>query len=187
MRLPGPDLLGLLFGASELGLSILKRSRGASRPSGDRTLRMLWATILVSVAMAVLASTLLPQGNSRILAVLYPLGLMLFVAGLVLRWWAILHLGRLFTVDVAIAHDHVVVTTGPYRYVRHPSYTGVLLAFAGYGVCLGNVYSLLACIVPITAAFLVRIRVEEAAMCSALGDAYREYAGRTRALLPYLY
>jgi protein-S-isoprenylcysteine O-methyltransferase len=187
MLLPGPDLLGITFGCSELALSVFKRSRGTARQADDRTLRMLWVTILVSVAVAVMAATLLPQAGSRVLELLYPLGLALFVTGLVLRWWAIVHLGRFFTVDVAIADDHRVVDTGPYRLVRHPSYTGVIVAFVGYGICLGNRVSLVALVVPITFAFLQRIKVEEAALQAALGDTYRNYAQRTRALVPFVY
>jgi protein-S-isoprenylcysteine O-methyltransferase Ste14 len=187
MVLPGPDLLGIAFGCSELALSAVKRSRGRSRPAGDRTLRMLWVTILLSVAVAVMSATLLPQAGSRLLEFLYPLGLALFVTGLALRWWAIVHLGRFFTVDVAIADDHRVVATGPYRFVRHPSYTGAIVAFVGYGICLGNRVSLLALAVPVTLAFLQRIKVEETALHAALGDAYGDYAQRTRALLPFVY
>jgi protein-S-isoprenylcysteine O-methyltransferase len=187
MKLPGPDLVGMAFGCSELALSIFKRSRGGARQADGFTLRTLWITILVSVAVAVLSSTLLPQAQSRLLASLYPFGLALFVAGLALRWCAIVHLGRFFTVDVAIADDHRVVDTGPYRFVRHPSYTGVIVAFLGYGICIGNWLALLALAGPITLAFLQRIKVEEAALQAALGDAYRGYAQRTRALVPFVY
>lgn len=187
MKLPGPDLLGIAFGCSELALSIFKRSQGTARRADDRTLALLWITILVSIAVAVMSATLLPQARSRVLEFLYPLGLALFVTGLALRWWAIVHLGRFFTVDIAIAADHHVVDTGPYRFVRHPSYTGVIVAFVGYGICLGNWVALLAVAGPITLAFLQRIRVEEAALQAALGDAYSDYAQRTRALLPFLY
>jgi len=187
VRLPGPDLIGIVFGCSELALSIFKRSRGGARQSDDSTLRLLWITILVSVAVAVVSVRLLPQARSGVLEFLYPLGLALFVAGVLLRWWAIVRLGRFFTVDVAIADDHRVVDTGPYRFVRHPSYTGVIIAFLGYGVCLGNKVALLALTVPIVLAFLQRIKVEEAALQAALGDAYRSYARRTRALVPFVY
>ena len=61
---------------------------------------------------------------------------MLFVAGLILRWWAIITLGRFFTVDVTIEKDHELVERGPFRIVRHPSYTGVLLAFVGLALSL---------------------------------------------------
>ena len=59
-------------------------------------------------------------------------GVVLFVAGLLLRWWAIIVLGRFFTVDVSIAEGHELIESGPYRFIRHPSYTGALLAFLGF-------------------------------------------------------
>jgi protein-S-isoprenylcysteine O-methyltransferase len=187
VTLRGPDLIGIAFGFSELALSLFKRSRGTARQADGLTLRLLWITILVSVAVAVLSATLLPQAGSRLLESFYPLGLSLFVAGLLLRWWAIVHLGRFFTVDVAIADDHRVVDTGPYRFVRHPAYTGVIVAFLGYGICIGNWLAVIALAGPITLAFLQRIKVEEAALQAALGDAYRGYAQRTRALVPFVY
>jgi protein-S-isoprenylcysteine O-methyltransferase len=104
-----------------------------------------------------------------------------------LGMWSIVHLGRFFTVDVAIASDHHVVDTGPCRRVRHPSCAGAVLAFAGHGICLGNWVSLLAVTVPVARAFLLRIEVEERALIAALGDSYREYASRTHRLLPFVY
>jgi len=117
----------------------------------------------------------------------YPLGVGLFIAGLVLRWMAIIHLGRYFTVDVAIAEDHRLIESGPYRFVRHPSYSGALLAFAGFGICLGNWISLLVLIVPISWAFLRRIEIEESVLMQALGDTYAAYSRRTRRLVPFVY
>ena len=70
-------------------------------------------------------------------------GVVLFVAGLILRWWAIITLGRFFTVDVTIEKDHELVERGPFRIVRHPSYTGVLLAFVGLALSLGKSVALL--------------------------------------------
>jgi protein-S-isoprenylcysteine O-methyltransferase len=187
MRLPGPDLLGLVYGLSEIALSIFKRSHGSAARADSNSLRVLWITILASVATAVIAAARVPAAHSRLLEYLYPLGLLLFVLGLALRWWSIVHLGRFFTVDVAIAADHHVVDTGPYRFVRHPSYAGALLAFAGYGVCVGNWLSLAILTVPVAFAFARRIQVEEVALNASLGEAYREYSGRTRRLVPFIY
>jgi protein-S-isoprenylcysteine O-methyltransferase len=187
MRLPGPDLLGVVYGLSEIALSIFKRSRASAARADSNSLRVLWITILASVATAVIAAARVPAAHSRLLEYLYPLGLVLFVLGLALRWWSIVHLGRFFTVDVAIAADHHVVDTGPYRFVRHPSYAGAVLAFAGYGVCVGNWLSLLILTVPIAFAFVRRIQVEETALNASLGEAYREYSGRTRRLVPLIY
>ena len=69
---------------------------------------------------------------------LAPLAVVLFVAGLILRWWAIITLGRFFTVDVTIEKDHELIQRGPFRVVRHPSYTGVLLAFVGVALSFRN-------------------------------------------------
>ena len=114
-------------------------------------------------------------------------GLALMVAGLLLRWWAIVHLGRFFTVNVAVANDHRVVNTGPYRLIRHPSYTGILLTCLGVGLCFGNFASLLVIVVPIVALALKRMRVEEAALAGALGDDYRTYMSHTKRLIPGVY
>lgn len=187
MRLPGPDLIGLVYAVSEIALSVVKRSKGGARRADGHSLRFLWMTILASVVVAVMAPTVLPAAHSQVLETLYPLGLLLFVLGLALRWWAIVHLGRFFTVDVAIAADHRVVATGPYRWLRHPAYSGAILAFAGYGLCLCNWVSLFVVTVPVTLAFLGRVEIEESALRAALGDDYAQYCARTRRLLPGIY
>lgn len=187
MDLPSSAVLGIAFGLSEFGLSIVRRSGSKTAATDRSSLSLLWSVILVSVAAGVAAAFLLPQAYSHLLSRLYPLGVAIFAAGLALRWWSIVHLGRFFTVDVAIAHDHRVIDTGPYHWVRHPAYLGVLLAFLGLGLCLGNWVSLAAMTLPILGAFLRRIAVEEAALTAALGDDYRAYARRTSRLLPFLY
>jgi protein-S-isoprenylcysteine O-methyltransferase len=187
MQLPTADMMGIAFGLSEFGLSLWKRSGAGAADEDRRSLRVLWAVILGSVAVAILAVHRFPQFDSPVLAILHRVGIVIFATGLILRWYAIVWLGRFFTVNVAIAADHRVVDTGPYRFVRHPSYTGALLAFLGYGIALGNWMSLLAVTVPIAAAFMRRISVEEAALAGALGPEYRDYAARTRRLLPFIY
>jgi protein-S-isoprenylcysteine O-methyltransferase len=104
-----------------------------------------------------------------------------------LRWYSIFFLGRFFTVDVAVAADQHVIDTGPYRFIRHPSYTGVLLAFLGLALCFGNAATLFMLVVPTTAVFLYRIRIEEAALQSGLGEPYKQYMQRTKRLLPFVY
>ena len=104
-----------------------------------------------------------------------------------LRWYAIIYLGRFFTVNVAIAADHRLIDGGPYRFVRHPSYSGALMVFLGLGLCIGNWLSVAVMIVPISLVFIWRIHVEEAALLQGLGDSYREYMGRTKRLIPSIY
>jgi protein-S-isoprenylcysteine O-methyltransferase len=124
----------------------------------------------------------LPHGQALASA-----AVVLFVAGLILRWWAIITLGRFFTVDVTIEKDHELVQRGPFCVVRHPSYTGVLLAFVGLGLSLRNWAALVVILLPIGTAFVHRMNVEEDALSRALGSRYAEYMKRTKRLVPFVY
>jgi protein-S-isoprenylcysteine O-methyltransferase len=101
--------------------------------------------------------------------------------------YAIVHLGRFFTVNVAIAANHRLIDTGPYRFVRHPSYTGALMALLGLALCLANWVSLAVMLIPVFLVFLRRMHVEEGVLLQALGDQYRDYMHRTKRLIPAIY
>ena len=115
----------------------------------------------------------------------FALGVTLMVAGIAIRQWAVQTLGPLFTREVRIQEGHRLVTAGPYRLVRHPSYAAGLLSDAGFGLALGNWLSILAAVVPILAVMLWRIRVEEDALRRGLGtDVYDRYAANRARLVP---
>jgi protein-S-isoprenylcysteine O-methyltransferase len=183
-----PLLLGVVYLISELLLTVTRRSRSRTGTKQDRsTLLVVWLVIMVSVAAGIYVAkhwpaAALPHHRSFMFA-----AVALFVTGLLLRWWAIITLGRFFTVDVAIEPDHELIERGPFRMVRHPSYTGVLLAFVGLALTLGNWAALLAILVPIGAAFIHRMNVEENALSGALGPRYTDYMRRTNRLVPFLY
>jgi protein-S-isoprenylcysteine O-methyltransferase Ste14 len=111
-------------------------------------------------------------------------GLTALVLGVALRTWAILTLGRRFKFVVVIQD---VVDSGPYRFVRHPSYSGGLLALAGVGIALHSWLSILAAAGVPLLAILIRIAVEEARLARDLGDDYRRYALHTKRLIPGLW
>lgn len=180
--------LGLIYLVSEILLTLTRRSRSETGTKQDRsTLGMIWLVITASITAGVFVAqnfqaAALPDG--RMLAIF---AVVLFVAGLILRWWAIITLGRFFTVDVTIETDHELVERGPFRVVRHPSYTGVLLAFLGLALSLRNWAALLVILLPIGAAFIHRINVEEDALSRALGSRYSQYMKRTKRLVPFVY
>jgi protein-S-isoprenylcysteine O-methyltransferase len=181
-------LLGAILAASEIGLALFKRAKSSHSAAADRgSLRLLWIVIVVSIGCAYRVRWLAPAFGLSPSPAISTAALVLFIGGLALRWYAIVYLGRYFTVDVAIAADHRVVDTGPYTYIRHPSYTGLLLEFTAMAVALCNWASLAVMMIPITLAFLWRIHVEENALTQALGAAYRDYARRTKRLLPAIY
>ena len=179
-------MLGAFYACSEIILGIVRRSGSADQCRDRHSLRILWLVICVSIAGSIIAANSFRFASFRSREI-FIAGLILFAAGIVIRWYSIIHLGRFFTVDVSIAAGHRIIDTGPYRYVRHPSYSGALLAFVGFGLCVGNWISFLVLLVPITAAFLWRIHVEERVLNDALGDDYGRYAARTKRLIPVVY
>jgi protein-S-isoprenylcysteine O-methyltransferase Ste14 len=113
-------------------------------------------------------------------------GLVVMAAGMALRFAAVIALGRFFTVVVMTGRDQHVVETGPYRWIRHPSYTGTLLTITGVLLATTNWLGLVG-ILPALAGLLYRIHVEERALTDELGDAYRSYMRRTKRLVPFVY
>jgi protein-S-isoprenylcysteine O-methyltransferase len=192
---PTPAMLLAILLISERFLMRGRMSSDRQRTADRGSLRLLLVVIIASIGLAWIAARLFPQASLASLFALdasaarrlYEIGLAVFAAGLGLRWLAIAWLGRLFTFDVAIAADHRVIDTGPYRLIRHPAYTGSLLSYVGLGLCAGNAVSLGVLVVPIAVAFLRRIAIEEAALASALGPSYMDYAGRTKRLIPFVY
>jgi protein-S-isoprenylcysteine O-methyltransferase Ste14 len=115
------------------------------------------------------------------------LGIVLMYAGIALRLYAIKVLGRSFTTSVAVAPEQTVIEAGPYRLIRHPSYTGILITLLGFGLSLTNNWlSLLAIIGCALIGFSYRIRVEEHVLQEHLGQRYGEYMRRTKRLIPFV-
>lgn len=180
-------LLTALVPISEIGLALCKRAKQESTQTEDRgSLRLLWLVIALSLGAAISLRGLhrfaLPLSPTH----QYVVAITLLAVGLVLRWTAILTLGRFFTVDVAIHSDHRLVDTGLYGVVRHPSYTGMLLTFLGLGVSFGNWVSFVLLVLPVTLALYRRILTEEQALLKALGAPYEDYCARTSRLIPGL-
>ena len=114
------------------------------------------------------------------------LGLALLVVGGVLRVWPMFVLGRRFSGLVALQPGHELATEGPYRYVRHPSYLGMMLAFAGWALVFRSAVGLGAAVLGLRV-LVERIDAEEALLASQFGAAYEDYRRRTWRLLPGVY
>src|ERR1700722_970953 len=159
------SMLGLIYGVSELGLALKKRAKAAEAHDRDRgSLGLLWIVIVLSSFLSFDIAYAFPAARMGAAFATRDLGVVLFVMGLVIRWYSIIHLGRFFTVNVAIAANHRVIDTGPYRFVRHPSYSGALMAFLGLALCLANWASLAALVAPVFLVLLRRMHVEEAVL-----------------------
>jgi protein-S-isoprenylcysteine O-methyltransferase Ste14 len=157
---------------------------GKTKDRGTQLL--LWIVIVLSIAAAgwISAVPVPIFGRAHWLRLT---GLLILVMGLVIRWAAVLNLGSAFSANVAIRDSQRLRTTGLYRFVRHPSYFGLVLIFLAIGIYSRNWLSLAIAVVPPTVALLYRIRVEEAALREAFGEEYVAYSKTTRRLVPGLY
>jgi protein-S-isoprenylcysteine O-methyltransferase len=164
-----------------------KRSKSDATSKDRHSLGLIWLVNLAAVALGVAAAYQLRQCALPWPNVVLPLGCSLFVLGLALRWYSIIHLGRFFTTNVAIAKDHYLIDSGPYRFIRHPSYTGSMVAVLGFTLSFANWASLLIIFIPSCAATLWRIHIEEEALLGALGEQYHGYMQRTKRLIPLIY
>jgi protein-S-isoprenylcysteine O-methyltransferase len=175
-----------LFCVGEVVLAIWRRATKGVAPEDRGFLSRAFLIFIVSNLLAVPCLRLFPAASYGTYSTSC-LGLGMMLVGLLLRWWAIVHLGRLFTVNVAVAIDHRVVDDGPYALIRHPSYTGALLVIGGVALCFGNFASDLVLIAPYAMLVMTRMRIEEATMARELGESYRAYMKRTKRLIPKIY
>ena len=160
-----------------------------TRTGGTRadrgTKRVLVGSMVVALLVGVLAARRVPgaelPGNGWIWVIA---GVVVMWAGIALRVWSIAVLGRFFRRDVVIQEGQRVVNAGPYRLVRHPSYTANLVVAAGFGLALVNWLSLAVLVVVPLLGHLPRIRVEEAELERGLGEEYVRYEAVTRRLVP---
>jgi protein-S-isoprenylcysteine O-methyltransferase Ste14 len=113
--------------------------------------------------------------------------IVVIVAGIVLRWTAILSLGKAFSANVAIRPAQAIYRSGLYGYLRHPSYSGMLLVFLAIALHERNWLAAAVVLLPTTAAVLYRIHVEEAALHEAFGAEYAAYSKTTWRLIPGIY
>jgi len=170
-----------IFGA---GLVPRLRQRGATRVKRDRGSRAL---ITVSIFISVLIAFYFGYGGVGALPDwIFYMGIFLMFSGVMVRQYAIAILGRFFSLSVQLSEDHKVVDKGPYRLVRHPSYTGILITFAGLGLAVQSLGALLVLLLFFGISFGYRMYVEERTLLSGLGQDYASYMKRTKRLIPFI-
>lgn len=114
-------------------------------------------------------------------------GVALILGGAAFRWYSIKVLGKFFTRSVATRADQTVVQHGPYRLIRHPSYSGALLSLLGVGMAMTNWLSIVVIMLASLVGYGYRVRVEERALCNDLGQSYRDYMQRTKRFVPHVW
>ena len=167
-----------------LGYHNRRRPGATDRDSGSKAwlIGSVWTTAALGIGLAfAFPDAAVRSGRTEV----FIAGLVLMLTGMALRWYAVWALGASFTVDVATRPGQPVVESGPYRWIRHPSYTGGLLTLLGVLVCCCNLVSLVAVVFAL-GGYAYRIRIEEEALATDLGAPYRDYMRRTKRLIPFL-
>jgi protein-S-isoprenylcysteine O-methyltransferase Ste14 len=180
----------LIWRVMEVGVDIrtFKRLRAGIQRRDKGSHLVLLCLIVFGLLLAVLLALKVPAtAITSAPDILFLLGILLIYAGIALRFYAIKVLGRYFTTSVAVVADQQVVEAGPYRLIRHPSYTGFLITLLGFGLSLTNNWlSLLVIMGCALIGFSSRIRVEEHVLQEQLGQRYQEYMRRTKRLIPFV-
>lgn len=186
------QIFWLILGASwtllEIGIALKTRVHFSNVDRQHfRSEKLIW----LAVSLAVVAALWFKQQHWLPIPLdsLYrqALAIALFISGLVLRAQALLSLGQFFSTTVTTHAHHQLIESGPYRWLRHPAYTGLLISFFGAGIAMGDGLALSALLAPITYVLHRRIQIEEQWLLGHFGETYSSYCLRTRALIPWLY
>jgi len=177
-----------LLGGSLREVLLLRRTGDVGGVADRRAKRLVvaavWTGLIVAFVLVKNAPALRAGADT------WPtllLGVAIACLGTVLRAWSILTLGTFFRRDVMVEAGQAVIRNGPYRWLRHPSYTGTLVNTFGLALAFGSWVGAALALTIATLGHLPRIRVEEAELRIGLGEAYAGYARRTARLVPGLW
>jgi protein-S-isoprenylcysteine O-methyltransferase Ste14 len=181
-------IVGLSWTVSELLMALSTRKRQALEAQVElRSEKFIWLVICFSLLFALTIKnfhwfTIDVSATARL-----NIGCALLIFGLMLRIYSVYCLGAFFTTQVSIQSSHRLINNGPYRYIRHPSYTGLILGFSGAGIAMGDFLSLFILIIPLIYILIKRINIEEPLLHKHFGKDYAQYCQQTTKLFPGLY
>jgi protein-S-isoprenylcysteine O-methyltransferase Ste14 len=176
-----PEMIGMLKQTAKISR---KEATIRDRGSMGLLIGLVWVGLALNFSLAGLVpAAAIPWHRT----ILFGIGVTLILLGVALRWYAIWILGGYFTRDVAVSANQRVVQNGPYRFIRHPAYSGTLLTMLGIGLAMTNWASLVALLTCVIVGHLYRVNVEEKALIQSIGQPYVEYMGRTKRFVPLIY
>lgn len=167
-------------------LAALTQKRSIRRQSpGSRALHIAVVLLALSPFLFFPNAGLFRRNLLPSMPALQIAGVVLLVCGIGFAFWARFILGRNWSGTVTVKQDHVLITRGPYAWVRHPIYSGLLLALLGTAFALNRMILLIG-FGAILLAFWLKLRLEEKFMEDTFGEQYVEYRQRVKALIPYV-
>lgn len=181
-------ILGSTWAAIEIAIAIKTRVKFTSTGQLEyRSERLIWLVVTIALVAALWLKQqhLLPLPiavfNRQLIAIVF------FIAGITLRCYAVFSLGEFFSTTVITQDSHILIEKGPYQFIRHPAYTGLLSSFFAAGIAMGDILALLALVCPIAYVLIQRICIEEQWLSEHFGVVYDDYCFRTKKLIPWVY
>ena len=176
-----PEMIGMF-----LQMATVSRKAAVVQDRGSLVILvgLQWVGIALNFSLPWLlpSARILPHRTSVFL-----LGIICMLAGVALRWFAIWKLGRYFTRDLAVSLDQQVVQSGPYRFIRHPAYSGTFLTMLGLGLAMTNWASLISLLFCVFLGHFYRVKLEEQTLVHTIGQPYIEYMRRTKRFIPLVF
>lgn len=176
----------LYWGISAVGVKKNIKQKGEWAKGAALRLAFAAALVLLFIYRPELIGGIFRRPENNLFGgIIGVIGAVFCAAGVALAIWARRHLGKNWSAYPTLKENHELITSGPYRFVRHPIYTGLLLALLGSALALGSfwvIFFIAVCLV-----FVNRIFVEERLMLREFPDSYPEYRRRTKALIPFIW
>jgi protein-S-isoprenylcysteine O-methyltransferase Ste14 len=165
---------------------LVKRSKkSTSKQQKDKgSLVLLWVTISICFTFGFIFADYSRWNLYHLIMAI--IGLLIIIAGFIIRWVAILQLKKAFTVDVAIGTEHKLKTDGLYKTIRHPSYLGMLMIMIGFAIYMNSIMSILVIVIPMFIVLLYRISVEESVLTEEFGNDYIAYKAKSKRLISWV-
>lgn len=176
--------IGLIGSIFQPDYNLIK-DKSNSKDSGTEA-QIIWS-VYISQLFAVLEAGYLRFPDSVKWDMITTVSLIIMISGLMLRTWSIYTLGNYFTMHLAIQEDHKIISKGPYRYLRHPSYVGAFLTYLGTTVFLHSWFSMIIAAVILSMAWLRRMHYEEKLLIEKFGDEYISYCRTAKKAIPGLW
>jgi protein-S-isoprenylcysteine O-methyltransferase Ste14 len=143
----------------------------------------MWIALMLGFLLSFVSAGSFPPGAQL---PVFVIGVALMILGSLLRRWCFRTLGQYFTGDVKARADQPVIRTGPYRFVRHPSYTAGIMMFTGIGLALGSWLSFLLITIASIATYWYRVTIEERALLGTIGEQYASFMKERKRFIPYI-
>jgi protein-S-isoprenylcysteine O-methyltransferase Ste14 len=179
-------IASVIWIAAEVYLVIRDNAQGKGKTTIDRRTRNFnFISLIISISLAAMISWIpIFRFNSQGPSIVFWIGISILFLGLFLRYWSINILGKYFRTTVETEKGQKVIQKGPYKWIRHPSYSGIILFCLGYGLSVQNWLSLIIAVSLPTISLLYRIKIEEEALVKGIGTEYEAYQMKTKKLIP---